>query len=84
MIFYERHKIEPKLNEIMNSTTNTHKLETIYSNSSDFESSDVKDAISKDMPHEFDGGTSMPRVDDDIELGKIEHVQYFHFLCGTK
>lgn len=84
MIFYERHKIEPKLNETMKNKTNTNYLQTIYSNSSYFESSDVKDAKSKDIPRESDDGTSMPRADADIELGKIEHVKYFNFPCGRK
>ncbi len=83
MIFYDRNKIDPKANETMSDIKKKNNLDRFYGNSSDIESLYVKAPKAKDMQYEFDDDLSMPRVDEDIELGKFERVNYFNFLCGT-
>ena len=83
MIFYDRNNVEPKANETMSDIKKKNKLDLFDGNSSDTESSYVKDQKTKDMQYEFDNDISMPRVDEDIELGKFERVNYFNFLYGT-
>ena len=82
MIFYDRNKIDPNEPETMDAIKKKNSLDMFYGNSSDIGSSYVKDPIAKNMQYEFDDNLSMPRVDEDIELGKFERVNHFNFLCG--
>ena len=82
MIFYDGNKIDPKANETMSDIEKKSNLDRFYGNSSDIESSYVKDPIAKDTQYEFDDDLSMPRVDEDFELGKFERVNYHNFLCS--
>ena len=82
MIFYDRNKIDPNEPETMDAIKKKSNLDMFNGNSSDIGSSYVKDPIAKNMQYEFDDNLSMPRVDEDIELGKFERVNYFNFLCG--
>ena len=82
MIFYDRNNIEPKANETMSDIEKKNILDSFDGNTGDIKSSYVKNPKAKDMQYEFDNDISMPRVDEDIELGKCERVNYFNFLYG--